>query len=67
MRWEAGVFCALGTGGAHVDECLQQLLAAGYEGWIVVEQDRVLRPGESFDLVLEAAEHNRAWLRERGL
>jgi inosose dehydratase len=65
--WEAGVFCALGTGGAHVDECLQQLLAAGYDGWIVVEQDRVLRPGESFDLVLEAAEHNRAWLRERGL
>jgi inosose dehydratase len=65
--WEAGVFCALGTGGAHVGECLQQLLDAGYEGWIVVEQDRVLRPGESFDLVLEAARHNRAWLRERGL
>ena len=26
--WAAGVFCALGTGGAHVDECLRQLLAA---------------------------------------
>jgi inosose dehydratase len=65
--WAAGVFCALGTGGAHVDECLQQLLGQGYDGWIVVEQDRVLAPGESFDVVLEAAEHNRAWLRERGL
>jgi inosose dehydratase len=65
--WAAGVFCALGTGGAHVDECLQQLLASGYEGWIVVEQDRVLAPGEPFAPMLEAAEHNRAWLRERGL
>jgi len=65
--WAAGVFCELGTGGARVDECLQLLLAAGYDGWIVVEQDRVLAPGESFDGMLEAAEHNRAWLRERGL
>jgi inosose dehydratase len=65
--WAAGVFCSLGTGGAHVDECLQELLAIGYEGWIVVEQDRVLAPGEPFAPMLEAAEHNRAWLRERGL
>ena len=65
--WTAGVFCELGTGGAHVDECLEQLLSVGYEGWIVVEQDRVLAPGESFDRVLESAERNRAWLRERGL
>jgi inosose dehydratase len=65
--WAAGAFCALGTGGARVDECLQQLLAGGYEGWIVVEQDRVLAPGEPFETVLAAAEHNRAWLRERGL
>jgi inosose dehydratase len=65
--WAAGVFCALGTGGAHVDDCLQHLLAGGYEGWIVVEQDRVLAPGEPFAPMLEAAQHNRAWLRERGL
>ena len=64
--WAAGVFCALGTGGAQVDECLLELIAAGYDGWIVVEQDRVLAPGESFEVALEAAEHNRAWLRERG-
>jgi inosose dehydratase len=65
--WTAGVFCALGTGGGQVGECLQELLAAGYDGWIVVEQDRVLAPDDPFDVVLEAAEHNRAWLRERGL
>jgi inosose dehydratase len=65
--WAAGVFCALGTGGAHVDECLQELLGIGYDGWIVVEQDRVLAPGEPFEPMLAAAKHNRAWLRERGV
>ena len=45
--WAAGVFCELGTGGAQVDECLQHLLAIGYDRWIVVEQDRILAPGES--------------------
>jgi inosose dehydratase len=65
--WAAGVFCALGTGGAHVEECLQHLLAGGYARWIVVEQDRVLAPGEPFDPMLAAAEHNRGWLRERGV
>jgi inosose dehydratase len=65
--WAAGVFCELGTGGAQVDECLQELLGAGYDAWIVVEQDRVLAPGESFDDALESGERNRAWLRERGL
>jgi inosose dehydratase len=65
--WEAGVFCELGSGGARVDECLQLLASAGYDNWVVVEQDRVLAPGEPFDNALEAAERNRAWLQERGL
>jgi inosose dehydratase len=65
--WESGVFCELGSGGARVDECLQQLLDGGYDAWIVVEQDRVLAPGESFDSTLASAERNRSWLRERGL
>jgi inosose dehydratase len=65
--WEAGVFCPLGTGEARVDDCLQQLLANGYDAWIVVEQDRVLAPGEPFENALESAERNRGWLKERGL
>jgi inosose dehydratase len=65
--WAAGVFCELGTGGARVDDCLQQLLANGYDAWIVVEQDRVLADGESFENALESAERNRNWLKERGL
>jgi inosose dehydratase len=65
--WEAGVFCELGTGGARVDDCLRHLLEAGYDGWVVVEQDRVLAPETPFDDALAAGERNRAWLRERGL
>ncbi|HEY3614085.1 MAG TPA: TIM barrel protein [Gaiellales bacterium] len=65
--WEAGVFCELGTGQARVGDCLEQLLANGYDAWIVVEQDRVLAPGEPFDNALESAERNRNWLKERGL
>ena len=63
----AGVFCELGSGGAQLDDCLAQLTGAGYDGWIVVEQERELAPGEDFDRLLEAAERNRAWLRARGL
>jgi inosose dehydratase len=65
--WAEGVFCELGTGGAHVEECLDELVGGGYDGWIVVEQDRVLAPGQPFTVALDAAERNRAWLRERGL
>ena len=50
--WAEGVFCELGTGGAHVEECLDELVRGDYDGWIVVEQDRVLGPG--------AAVHRRA-------
>ena len=65
--WAEGVFCELGTGGAHVEECLDELVRGGYDRWIVVEQDRVLAPGQPFTVALEAAERNRAWLRARGL
>jgi len=65
--WESGVFCALGTGDAHVEECLAALRERGYDDWIVVEQDRVLAPGEPFAQVVDDARANRAWLAERGL
>jgi inosose dehydratase len=65
--WAEGVFCELGTGGAHVEECLDELLSGGYDRWIVVEQDRVLAPGEPLSVALEAAVRNRAWLRARGV
>ncbi len=65
--WEAGVFCPLGSGDARVGECLDELVGRGYEGWIVVEQDRVLAPEQPFAVAVEDGLANRAYLRERGL
>ena len=65
--WEEGAFCELGRGGADVDGCLAELLRRGYDGWIVVEQDQVLRPGRTFEDAVDSARRNRAWLSERGL
>jgi inosose dehydratase len=65
--WESGVFCPLGTGDARVEECLAELRKRGYDGWIVVEQDRVLAADEPFESAVEDARANRAWLADRGL
>jgi inosose dehydratase len=65
--WERGVFCPLGEGDAHVGECLDELLRRGYDGWIVVEQDRVLGPDEPFSDAVADGRKNRAYLAERGL
>ena len=65
--WERGVFCPLGEGDANVGECLDELLRRGYDGWIVVEQDRVLGPDEPFSHAVADGERNRAYLAERGL
>jgi inosose dehydratase len=65
--WEEGMFCRLGEGGADVDACLAELRRRAYDGWMVVEQDQVLRPGRTFEDTVASARANRAWLRERGL
>lgn len=64
---ESGVFCALGSGDARVEECLAALRACGYDGWVVVEQERLLQPGDTLDAALDDARANRAWLAERDL
>ena len=50
-----------------VGECLDELLRRGYDGWIVVEQDRVLGPDEPFSNAVVDGRRNRAYLAERGL
>jgi inosose dehydratase len=65
--WKAGIFCALGTGDAHVSECLDELRRRGYDGWLVVEQDRVLADDEPFSVAVEDGKKNREFLAERGL
>jgi inosose dehydratase len=67
QAWERGVFCELGTGGVDLDGCLEQLRAAGFDGWLVIEQDRMLGPGDTMATLRESAARNRRYLRERGL
>ncbi|MFS8572215.1 MAG: sugar phosphate isomerase/epimerase [Clostridia bacterium] len=56
-----GVFVELGTGSLDLRAILDELKAAGYDGWLVVEQDRVVQPGED---TLAVAVRNRRYLRE---
>jgi inosose dehydratase len=65
--WAAGVFPELGAGDVDVSGFVAALIAGGYEGWVVVEQDRVLRPGQPFGPIVEEQERNLATLRALGL
>ncbi len=60
--WRRGLFCALGQG----DVDLQGFCAAldGYDGWVVVEQDRVLDDITAFEGAAQEQVANRDWLRE---
>jgi inosose dehydratase len=62
--WRRGLFCALGDGDVDLDGFCAALAAAGYEGWVVVEQDRVLENGDSLAAASAEQARNRAWLRE---
>jgi inosose dehydratase len=62
--WRAGAFCEFGTGDVDLDAFLAEL--SGYEGWLVVEQDWVPRPGEDAGTQIAAQERNRRWLAEHG-
>jgi inosose dehydratase len=59
--WRRGLFCALGEGDVDLDGFFSAL--DGYEGWIVVEQDRVLEDAGAFDDASAEQARNRDWLR----
>ena len=61
--WRRGMFCALGQG--DVDLAAFCAALRDYDGWVVVEQDRVLADLDG-DFARAAAEQvaNREWLRE---
>ena len=60
--WRRGMFCALGAG----DVDLAGFCAAlgDYDGWVVVEQDRVLADDAELEVAVAEQRANRAWLRE---
>ncbi len=58
--WRRNVFCELGTGSLDVRAFLAAL--DGYDGWVIVEQDWVPRPGEDPEPQIAAQARNRAFL-----
>lgn len=60
---KSGVFCELGKGAVPFGAILKELRSAGYEGWIVVEQDVFPGMGNPF----ESAKRSRDVLRGLGL
>jgi inosose dehydratase len=59
--WRSGVFCELGHGALDLPGFLAEL--GDYSGWLVVEQDRVLGPGDSLAEATAAQARNRSLLR----
>lgn len=59
----AQLFCELGNGAVDFPAVVAELRAAGYDGWIVVEQD--VFPG--YGTPLESARRNREYLRRLGV
>jgi inosose dehydratase len=64
--WERGAFCRLGTGDVALGGVLENLRAQDYRGWLVVEQD-ILPDPDAPDQPVVDQQHNRAYLRARGL
>ena len=61
--WRRGMFCALGQGDVDLPAFCQAL--DGYDGWVVVEQDRVLADlNGDLDRAIAEQVANREWLRE---
>jgi inosose dehydratase len=59
--WRNGLFCELGAGDVDVTGFASELVAGGYGGWVVVEQDRL--PGDPADAA-RAQARNRRWLAD---
>lgn len=64
-EWWADLCCPLGTGDVDLEPFLTELVAVGYDGWIVVEQDRAPTPIAEYTKVANGQEANLAWLRAR--
>ncbi|MEA4945577.1 MAG: sugar phosphate isomerase/epimerase [Propionicimonas sp.] len=61
--WERRVFTALGSGDLDVTAIVEAILASGYDGWLVVEQDVILADAADVDRARADQVANRALLR----
>ena len=64
--WADGAFCPLGKGDVDVAGFVHAVTQGGYSGWVVVEQDRVLAPGESVAAIAKEQASNRRVLHSLG-
>jgi len=60
--WRRGLFCALGDGDVDLVGFCREL--DGYDGWVVIEQDRVLEGNGAFAHAAQEQRGNREWLKE---
>jgi inosose dehydratase len=65
--WKRGVFCRFGEGSVNLEAVVERLRGAGYDSWVVVEQDRFIQPGQTVADMAEDQAHNREVLRELGI
>lgn len=65
--WWADLACPLGEGDVAVGAFLDALADVGYQGWLVVEQDRAPVTSATWASAVADQRHNHAWLsRELG-
>jgi inosose dehydratase len=61
--WRRGMFCELGAGDVDLPAFFDALRDIAYDGWIVVEQDRIPREDELLRESADAQVRNREWLQ----
>jgi inosose dehydratase len=61
--WRRGMFSELGEGDVDLRAFFAALRDIAYDGWIVVEQDRIPREDELLQEAADAQVRNREWLR----
>ncbi len=62
-----GAFTELGTGDSGIGDVIAALQRHGYEGWLVIEQDRFLFARDTLSTLLESQRRNREFLRALGI
>jgi inosose dehydratase len=65
--WRRGAFRPLGTADLDGESVLAALSEIGYQGWLVVEQDRIPEGPADVAVAIADQERNRAYLSVRGL
>ena len=63
-EWWADVCVPLGTGDVDIDGVLSVLVGQGYDGWLVVEQDRAPTSAEQLPYVAAEQAANYRWLAD---